>query len=384
MSSAIRMMKWVLSAVLAAGAALPLAQPAPAAANVVGIDVFACPTGISILVLQEDSSQPAPQVEWSTADGKGLSAGLVGKLTGSDVPHGQGAQFVYWNSVALNAGVSGQVIARGQRNDAYARFTVDGDCPPLGSVRGSAFEDLNRNGARDAGEPNIGTASWKLTAGGDWYICGVVGGDSTFGPTVTPGTYNVIPIAQPGWVATTPPRTALVKRLGVAALNNDIGFARAANSSGQNCGQYAPPGNVIAPKPEFQSPTDTLAANGTFSKLLAGLDSTGLAGVVNGTGAYTIIAPTDVAFAALSPATQRRLASNPQALEELLRCHIILGNVDLASLGPRAKTFPTLGKRKVLVQVRNGQLLVNGVVVGDAIPTSNGQIWVPSRVLFVR
>jgi uncharacterized surface protein with fasciclin (FAS1) repeats len=384
MRSAIRMMKWMLSAVLAAGVALPMAQPLPLAANVVGVDVFACSTGISILVLQEDPTQQAPQVDWSTADGKGTRAGLIGKITGSDVPNGQGAQFVYWNSIALSAGVNGQVIARGQRNDAYARFTVDENCPPLGSVRGSAFEDLNRNGVRDAGEPNIGTASWKLTAGGDWFICGFVGGDSTFGPTVTPGTYNVIPIAQPGWIATTPPRTALVKRLGVAALNNDIGFARAANAGGQNCGQYAPPSNAVTPLPALQTPTDTLAVKGAFNTLLAGLNSTGLAGVVNGPGAYTIIAPTDAAFAALTPATQRRLAGNPKALEELLRCHIIIGNVDLASLGSHVKTFPTLGARKVALQVRNGQLLVNGAVIGEVIPASNGQIWVPSRVLFVR
>lgn len=379
------MMKWALSIVLAAGVALPLAQPMPASANVVGVDVFACPNGISILVLAQDPTQPAPQVEWSTVDGKGASAGVVGKITGSEVPNGEGAQFVYWSGVTLNAGVSGQVIARGQRNDAYARFTVDGDCPPLGSVRGSAFEDLNRNGGRDAGEPAIGTASWKLTAGGDWFICGFVGGDSTFGPTVTPGTYSVIPIAQPGWVATTPPRDALVKRLGVAALNNDIGFVRVPGSSGQYCSQYAPPANVVVPLPALaQSPTDVLSANGVFSKMLAGLNSTGLAGVVNGVGAYTILAPGDDAFAALTPATQRRLAGNPKALEELLRCHIILGNVNFGSLGARAKAFPTLGARKVFLQVRNGQLLANGVVVGDIIPTSNGQIWVPSRVLFVQ
>lgn len=385
MRIAIRAMRCVLSVALAAGAAVSLAQPLPASANVVGIDVFACPNGISILVLAQDVTQPAPQVDWSTADGKGVRAGVVGKITGSDVPNGEGAQFVYWSSIALTAGVTGTVIARGQRNEAYARFTVDGDCPPLGSVRGSAFEDLNRNGTRDAGEPGIGTASWKLTAGGDWFICGFVGGDSTFGPTVTPGTYIVIPVAQPGWVATTPPRNALVKRLGVAALHNDIGFARAANSQGQYCSQYAPPANAVAPLPApAQSPTDVLAANGVFNTLLTGLNSTSLADVVNGPGAYTILAPTDTAFAALSPATQRRLANNPKALEELLRCHIIIGNIDITRLGARARAFPTLGTRKVWLQVRNGQLLANGVVVGDAIPASNGQIWVPSRVLFVR
>jgi uncharacterized surface protein with fasciclin (FAS1) repeats len=385
MVAAIRLMKVLLSAVLAAGAALPLAPAQPAAANVVGIDVIACPNGISILVLEEDTTQPAPQVDWSTFDGRGVRAGVIGEITDSDLPEGKtGRQFVYWSDVSLTAGVTGTVIARGQRNEAYARFTVDGDCPPLGSVRGSAFEDLNRNGVRDAGEASIGTASWKLTAGGDWFICGYVGGDSTFGPTVKPGTYTVIPIAQPGWAATTPPRTALVKQLGMAALNNDIGFVRVAGSSGQYCGQYAPAISPVAPLPAAHAPTDVLAEYGVFNTLLSALNSTGLAGALNGPGPYTLIAPADAAFASLSPATQRRLASNPQALAELLKCHVIIGNIDIGSLGPRAKAFPTLGARKVMLQVRNGQLLVNGVMVGEVIPTRNGQIWVPSRVLFVR
>jgi uncharacterized surface protein with fasciclin (FAS1) repeats len=381
---ATKLMKLLLSAVLAAGAALPLAQAQPAFANVVGIDVFACPNGISILVLENDPAQPAPQVDWSTTDGRGGRIGVIGAVTGSEVPNGEARQFVYWSDSSLVPGVNGAVIARDQRNEAYATFTVEADCPPLGSVRGTAFEDLNRNGARDAGEPNLGAASWKLTAGGDWFICGYVGGDSTFGPTVKPGTYTVVPIAQPGWVATTQPRTALVKKLGVAALNNDIGFVRAANSSGGYCGQYAPPGDVVTPLSNVFAPADTLASYGVFNTLLAALNSTGLAGTVNGPGPYTILAPPDSAFAKLSPATQRRLAGNPQALAELLKCHIILGNVDLGSIGPRGKTFKTLGARSVTLQVRNGQLTANGTIIGEVIPASNGQIWALNKVLFVR
>jgi len=384
MVAPIRAMKLLLSAVLAAGAALPLAQALPASANVVGIDVFACSKGISILVLENDPTQPAPQVDWSTTDGRGGRIGVVGTVTGSEVPNGEARQFVYWSDSPLVPGTTGAVIAKGQRNEAYATFKVDEDCPPLGSVRGTAFEDLNKNGIRDAGEPNIGAASWKLTAGGDWFICGYVGGDSPFGPTVKPGTYTVIPIAQPGWMATTPPRTALVKKLGVAALNNDIGFVRAANASGSYCGQYAPPGNVVAPLPHVFAPAETLAAYGVFNTLLASLNSTGLAGALNGPGSYTILAPPDSAFAKLSPATQRRLANNPQALAELLKCHIILGNIDLGGVTSRGKAFKTLGARSVLLQVRNGQLTANGAIVGEVIPTSNGQIWVLNNVLFVR
>lgn len=127
-----------------------------------------------------------------------------------------------------------------------------------------------------------------------------------------------------------------------------------------------------------------MASYGLFNTLLASLNSTGLAGAVNGSGPFTILAPPDSAFAKLSPATQRRLANNPQALAELLKCHVILGNVDLGSIGPRGKTFKTLGARSVTLQVRNGQLTANGAIIGEVIPTSNGQIWVLNKALFVR
>jgi len=46
-------------------------------------------------------------------------------------------------------------------------------------VRGIAFEDCNRDGMRTAGKPAINTASWKLTGGGSWFVCGYVGGESS-------------------------------------------------------------------------------------------------------------------------------------------------------------------------------------------------------------
>ena len=249
-----KLAKLLLSAVLAAGAALPLAQAQPASpmwsALMCSPALKASPSSCLKMIhhsrRRRSIGQPKMVEVAASADRRG---------TGSEVPNGEARQFVYLSDSPLVPGVTGAVIAKGQRNEAYATFTVDEECPPLGSVRGTAFEDLNRNGAHDAGEPNLGAASWKLTAGGDWFICGYVGGDSTFGPTVKPGTYTVVPIAQPGWVATTPPRTALVKKLGVAALNNDIGFVRAANASGSYCGQYAPPGDVITPLPNVFVPT---------------------------------------------------------------------------------------------------------------------------------
>ncbi len=371
--------------ILAACASIAIAPATTVSANTSWVEVFACPKGISIFAVEDDLNLPAPTVDFKILGVNiGAQAGNVGSITGSGVPgDGKGRQFVYWSDMKLQPGQMGEVRARGARNESYARFTVANDCPPLGSVRGSAFEDLNRNGARDPGEQGIGTASWKVTAGGDWFLCGYVGDDSTFGPTVKPGTYTVIPIAQPGWRATTPVRTTLVKKLGEATLNNDLGFVRAPNASGDNCGSYAPPGNVL-PVAGPLDPVNTLANYGVFNTLLGALNSTGLAQALSGPGPFTVLAPTDIAFGKLSKATQDRMAKFPGSLTELLKCHVIVGTVDIKSIGPNGKTFETLGARPITLRVRNGTLYANNAIVGEVAQTSNGAVLVIDRVLFVR
>ncbi|MCS6848916.1 MAG: fasciclin domain-containing protein [Anaerolineae bacterium] len=357
----------------------------PAAANITRIQISACPKGISIQVVEEDLNLPAPQVSFNIQpSGPGASANLVGSTT-NDVPGGVGRLFVYWNEVALTPGAKGDVIARGARNESYASFIVDAECPPLGSVRGSAFEDLNRNGVRDPGEPGIGTASWKLTAGGDWFICGVVGGDSTFGPTVLPGTYSVIPIAQPGWLATTPPRTALVRQLGFASLSNDIGFVRAPGARGDICGQYAPapaPPQPLPPLPS-QDAAAILTAFGSFNTLLLAAEVAGVRDIFSAPGPYIFLAPTDVAFDRVPPTTLNRLLNDPNRSSRVLRSHIIPGVIDATAIGARGRTFRTLGGRTVTLRVRNGVLYANNAVVGEIAPASNGAVFVIDRVLFI-
>lgn len=378
-----RLISLISCAGLAAALAVSFAQPARA--NTSWLEVNACPRGVSVLAVEDDPTLPAPRVDWTIpALNLGAEANLVGRVSGPGVPGGQGTQYVYWSEVELPPGAAGSVVASGARNQSYANFTVAEDCPPLGSVRGSAFEDLNANGRRDPGEPGIGTASWKVTAGGDWFICGYVGGDSTYGPTVTPGTYTVIPIAQPGWRATTPPLTAVVKQLGFAALDNDIGFARA-TSPGDTCGQYAPP-SVPQPGPDVVAAPAALAGHGGFNTLLAAAQAAGLIDALAGPGPYTLLAPTDAAFARLTPARLNALLRHPAQLAELLKCHVIPSAVDPAQLtGARGRTYRTLGSRSVTLRVdRRGQLFANNVAVGAAVDAGNGSIFALDRVLFVR
>ncbi len=379
----------VVAAATAAGAVL-LGAWTPSHAIVTGIGVFACPIGISVFVSEDDPSLPAPQVDWATTSitpAISMRARLVGVLPDANIPAGRGRQFIYWNEVALPPGAQGQVIARGERNESYATFVVSSSCPPLGSVRGVAFEDRNRNGVRDPDEPPLAAASWKLTAGGDWYVCGDAGGDGTFGPTVKPGTFTLIPVARPGWRATTPPRVSVVKQLGFAALGNDIGFVRDPSAPGDACDQQSPPLPVPTPSPvpstPMPQPGDTwqkLIASGRYGYLN---DTPELRAVLEAPGAFTFILPTTEAWNRLGVVARARLQRDPARQASWLRAHTIPAAIDPIAVSARGSVFRSLSGRRIVLRERGGDLLANNVRVQEVIATENGFVLVVDRALFL-
>ena len=137
---------------------------------------------------------------------------------------------------AARAGAIGEIIED---------IGVAGECGARASVRGTAFEDLNANGKRDAGEPTMSGAWLKLSGGGSWFVCAYTGADATYGIPVVDvsGTYIVFPIAPPGWKTTTPViKTKTVNTTnGFAFLYNDMGFVRDASvKTVEGCDQYNP------------------------------------------------------------------------------------------------------------------------------------------------
>jgi uncharacterized surface protein with fasciclin (FAS1) repeats len=360
--------------------------PQPTAANTSWVESFACPKGISIYAVEDDPALPAPRVVFGLIGKTMNEARLIGVVSGAGVPGGKGRQFVYWAEVSLTAGAKGTVTAYGQRNESYGSFTVADACAPLGSVRGVAFEDLNANGAREANEPVLTGAWWKLTAGGDWSICGYSGDDGTFGPTVKPSTYTLLPIAAPGFRATTPARTALVRRLGEAALNNDIGFVRDARARGDVCGQYDPrPAPVAVAGGTATSVAAELASSQytIFNTFLITLKAAGLYDTLGITGDVTVFAPTDAAFAKLSKTTLDRLLANPKELSRVLRGHIVTRRLSPEALAG-SRRVRALSGEALVPQARNGVLRLNGrAAVAAPIQAGNGLIYPIDTVLFV-
>lgn len=126
---------------------------------------------------------------------------------------------------------------------------------------------------------------------------------------------------------------------------------------------YAP-GNLV----------QRLERDGRFTTLLAALEIAGLKDTVATGGTYTILAPTDAAFAALPPGTVESLVTNVPALQNILLYHAIGGKKSLAQL-VHDSTTTTLQGNPVLAMTEGFKVRINGQRVDyPSLPASNGVI----------
>ncbi|MCL5998914.1 MAG: hypothetical protein M1546_23075 [Chloroflexi bacterium] len=221
-----------------AGLSLLIQPPQPAAAKVQSMTARACRNAIYASLEMDNSKDAAPGVGYVYQD----QSGTLRVISSRPQPSGNDTHVIYEYFVRLGTslpdGASGVITVDGAHTIG---FTVQGECAGLGKVAGTAYLDSNANGRRDRGEP-IFTAAWlKVTGGGVWYVCGWVGDDATYGVTVTPGTYYVMPVAPKGYRTTTPRIRAEVLDLGYVAGGTDMGFVKDPASEGDACDQYNPP-----------------------------------------------------------------------------------------------------------------------------------------------
>ncbi len=143
---------------------------------------------------------------------------------------------------------------------------------------------------------------------------------------------------------------------------------------------------AVAGVPAALPDLPTLLANdGQFSTLLAAVDAAGLSGLLAGDGPFTLLAPSDDAFAALldqTGMTQDDLLANTQLLKQVILQHVIPGRYlfrDLTS-GP---TLPSLlVGQKVSFDLTSGVFTANGANIGDVDNiASNGVMLVVDSVI---
>ena len=127
---------------------------------------------------------------------------------------------------------------------------------------------------------------------------------------------------------------------------------------------------------------DLIDAQPELSTLRALLDQAGFAEALGGGGEFTLLAPTNDAFAAISDQIAE-LQNDPEALKEVLRYHLLVGAQDAATISG-ASSLPTqLDGQSITVDASSGRIVLNGsvsVLVGDAA-ARNGVLHIVSSVL---
>ena len=127
---------------------------------------------------------------------------------------------------------------------------------------------------------------------------------------------------------------------------------------------------------------ETAAAAGTFTTLERALTAAGLVETLKGAGPYTVLAPSDAAFAKLPPKDLEALLANKEELTMVLTYHVISGNVPSSQVSTMTEAT-TLEGGKVEIKVVEGKVMLNGkaTVVSADIAASNGVIHVIDTVL---
>lgn len=157
----------------------------------------------------------------------------------------------------------------------------------------------------------------------------------------------------------------MTRSLSVLAIAAAVGFA------------------VLCPAPagaQSKDIVDTAIAAGSFKSLVAAVQAAGLVDVLKRPGPYTVLAPTDEAFAKIPKADLDALLKDKAKLTAVLTYHVLTANVSSADL-KMMKDFGTAQGGRITIDAAKG-LKINGAnVVKADIAASNGVIHVIDTVL---
>jgi uncharacterized surface protein with fasciclin (FAS1) repeats len=130
---------------------------------------------------------------------------------------------------------------------------------------------------------------------------------------------------------------------------------------------------------------DTAAGADSFKTLVAAVKAAGLVDTLKGEGPFTVLAPTDEAFAKLPEGTVEGLLKpeNKDKLVAILKYHVIPARAmaaDVVKLD--GKSVKTAEGKSARIEVKDGTVMINGAkVVKTDIECSNGVIHVIDTVL---
>jgi uncharacterized surface protein with fasciclin (FAS1) repeats len=128
---------------------------------------------------------------------------------------------------------------------------------------------------------------------------------------------------------------------------------------------------------------DTAVTAGQFKTLAAAINAAGLTQTLEGPGPFTVLAPTDAAFAKLPAGTLENLLKpeNKAQLAAILTYHVVPGAVTAADVLKLTEAKTVSGKMVAVRTTGNSVMVNNAHVVTTDIAASNGVIHVIDSVL---
>ena len=129
---------------------------------------------------------------------------------------------------------------------------------------------------------------------------------------------------------------------------------------------------------------ETAVAACQFKTLAAALEAAGLIDALTGEGPFTVVAPTDEAFAKLPAGTVESLLKpeNKEKLKSILLYHVVPGNITAKQVMKRnVSKVKTLEGRSIKVSTMHGVTVDDARVTKTDIQASNGVIHVIDTVL---
>ena len=124
---------------------------------------------------------------------------------------------------------------------------------------------------------------------------------------------------------------------------------------------------------------DTAVAAGNFKTLATALTAAGLVDTLKGPGPFTVLAPTDEAFAKIPKATLDGLLADKAALSKVLTYHVVSGKVMAKDV--KAGKVKTVQGQDLTVTTNMGVMVDQSKVIATDVAASNGVIHAIDTVL---
>ncbi|MEO7371570.1 MAG: fasciclin domain-containing protein, partial [Ilumatobacteraceae bacterium] len=147
------------------------------------------------------------------------------------------------------------------------------------------------------------------------FVATACGGSDAASPTTTATTATVA-------ASVTSTTGAIVSPQSASTVAADGPDAPGTTSPASTSSQPAPTKSIL----------QLAAEEGSLTTMLHLLDVAGLTTTLEGDGPFTLIAPTEAAFAKMDPDTLDSITKNPTVLKQLLDYHIINGRVSKKDL----------------------------------------------------